>query len=156
MRRTSVALAATTIALLATTVTTTTATAAPTPVSVLGTARIDTGNPATGVFDVFVHGHGDGRSGTGVVWMSHHNDELVGWMVVRVDCVRKAGRVGIVTGVVSDAQDFLAGPGDRISLTVDDRRPRDRIGFAAQGEAQRCRGPRADGEITGGDLRVSP
>lgn len=124
-------------------------------VSVLGTAAIAIPVPAS-VFEISVHARGDNHSGTGVFWMSHHNDERIGWMVARVDCVRTEGRVGIVTAVVSDAQDFaVASPGDPIALTVRDNGRHDIVSFASREQVTRCQMPRTDEiRITSGDLRV--
>ncbi|WP_158892114.1 hypothetical protein [Amycolatopsis anabasis] len=123
--------------------------------SVLGNAEIDTHNPES-VFEFSVHAQGDGRSGRGVVWMSHHNDERIGWMVARVDCVRVEGPVGVVTAVVSDAEDFaVASPGEPIALTVRDNGTKDAISFTSPEQVKRCHGAREPGrEITRGDFRV--
>lgn len=124
-------------------------------VSVLGHAEIDTHNPDS-VFEISIHATGRGRSASGVVWMSHHNDARIGWMVARVDCVRVLGKVGVVTAVVSDAQDFaVAAPGDPIALTVRDNPTLDSMRFASRHQAQQCRIPRTpEQEITRGDFRV--
>lgn len=132
-----------------------TAAAAPARGSVLGSAEIELSDPYS-VFEFSVHAQGDGRSGQGVVWLAHHDDQHVAWMVARVDCVRVAGSVGVVTGVVSDAQDFaVAAPGDPIALTVRDG-AKDSVSFASGEDARKCgRSPAPAHEITRGDFRVT-
>lgn len=124
-------------------------------VAVLGKAEIDTHDPYS-VFEFSLHARGDGRSGEGVMWMSHHNDELVGWMVARVDCVRSKGRLVVVTAVVSDAQDFApAVPGDPIALTVRDNGGQDTLSFASREQVTTCHMSREpEFPITRGDFRV--
>jgi hypothetical protein len=124
--------------------------------SVLGHAEIDTQDPAS-TFEFSVHAQGNGRSGQGVVWMSHHDDTRIGWMVARVDCVRVVGSLGIVTGVVSDAQNFaVASPGEPIALTVRDNGTADTLSFASREQAQRChRSPDQETQVSRGDFRVS-
>lgn len=126
--------------------------------SVLGTAEIHTHDPHS-VFEFSVHAWGDGRSGTGAVWLSHHDDEQIGWLVARVDCVRVTGSLGVVTAVVSDAQDFSgAAPGDPIALAVrdhDTNGTRDSLRFAAREQAEKCHTPETtEHEISRGDFRV--
>lgn len=141
---------ATAVALLAFTPT---AEAATSTVSVIGEAEIAIPEPAS-TFDFRVHASGDGHSGTGVIWLSHHNDTRIGWAVARVDCVRRHGQVAILTGVVGDAQDFaVAGPGDPISLTIRDGAP-DMLGFASREQVTRCQGPKPGQPITTGDFRI--
>jgi hypothetical protein len=124
-------------------------------VAVLGSAEFETHDPYS-VFEFSVHARGDGRSGEGVLWMSHHNDELVGWMVARVDCVRSVGPRAVVTAVVSDAQDFApAVPGDRIALTVRDNGDQDTLSFASREQVTTCHMSRErEFPITSGDFRV--
>lgn len=126
-------------------------------VSVLGTAAIDITTPES-TFEISVHARGDGRSGAGVIWISHHNDEVIGWMVARVDCVRIDGGLGVVTAVVSDAEDFaVAGPGDQVALTVRDSGTKDRASFASREQAAKCQKSRdQEFEITRGDFEVHP
>ncbi|MBN6036554.1 hypothetical protein [Amycolatopsis sp. 195334CR] len=128
--------------------------AAATGGSVLGGAEIELTDPYS-VFEFSVHASGDGRAGQGVVWLAHRDDQRIGWMVARVDCVRVTGSLGVVTGVVSDAQDFaVAAPGDPIALTVRDG-AKDSISFASREEARKCgRSPAPAHEITRGDFRV--
>ncbi|QFU93761.1 hypothetical protein [Amycolatopsis sp. YIM 10] len=133
-----------------------TAAAAPAPGgSVLGSAEIELTDPYS-VFEFSVHARGDGRSGQGVVWLAHRDDQQIGWMVARVDCVRVTGSLGVVTGVVSDAQDFaVAAPGDPIALTVRDGAT-DSVSFASREEARKCgRSTAQPHEITRGDFRVT-
>lgn len=128
--------------------------AAPPTVSVVGSAEIDTVDvPST--FDFRVQARGDGRSGSGVIILTHHNETMISWAVARVDCVRRYGRsVVVVTGVVGDAQDFAAaGPGDPISLSVRDGSP-DLIGFGSGDGVRPCRGPLPDRPVDRGDFRV--
>ncbi|OLF13481.1 hypothetical protein BU204_27175 [Actinophytocola xanthii] len=124
-------------------------------VAVLGSAKFDTHDPYS-VFEFSVHARGDGRSGTGVLWMSHHNDESVGWMVARVDCVRPVGARAVVTAVVSDAQDFApAAPGDRVALTVRDNGVKDTLSVASREQVRTCHmSPEPEFPITRGDFRV--
>ncbi|WP_156050764.1 hypothetical protein [Allokutzneria albata] len=118
--------------------------------SVVGRAEIDTHDPVS-TFEFTVHA----RAGRGVVWIAHHDDEQIGWLVARVDCVRVTGGIGVVTAIVSDAQDFSgATPGDPISLTVRDDRAGDRLGFASREQVRRCHGLEPTHGITRGDLRV--
>lgn len=123
-------------------------------VSVVGYAAIDIPEPAS-TFDFRVHARGNGRSGEGVVWLSHHDDTRIAWAVARVDCVRRIGRVVIITGVVGDAQDFAAAePGDAISLSVRDGGP-DQIGFVSGDEVTRCHGLVPERAIDRGDFVIS-
>ncbi|WP_143101862.1 hypothetical protein [Amycolatopsis marina] len=124
-------------------------------VAVLGHAEIDTHDPYS-VFGFTVHAQGNGRSGKGVVWMSHHNDEQIAWMVARVDCVRTKGKVAVVTAVVSDAQDFPpARPGESIALAVRDNGSQDTLSFASREQATRCHtAQEPDHPITRGDFRI--
>lgn len=123
--------------------------------SVLGHAEIEIVDPYS-VFEFSVHAQGDGRSGTGVVWMTHHNDEQIAWMVARVDCVRVNGPVAVVTAVVSDTQDFpVASPGEHIALAVRDNGGQDAMSFASREQVTRCRTSVApDYPVTRGDFRV--
>ncbi|AXB47002.1 hypothetical protein A4R43_34925 [Amycolatopsis albispora] len=134
-----------------------TAAAAPArDVSVLGNAEVELQDPYS-VFEFSVHAHGNGHSGQGVLWLAHRDDERIGWMVARIDCVRVAGSLGVVTGVVSDAQDFaVASPGEPIALTVRDDGTKDGVSFASREEVTRCgKSPVPLHPITSGDFRVS-
>lgn len=124
-------------------------------VSVLGHAEIDTHNPNS-VFEFSIHATGRGRSSSGVVWVSHHDDTRIGWMVARVNCVRVIGKIGVVTAVVSDAQDFaIAAPGDPIALTVRDNSTGDTISVASRHQVRECHMSRTPAhEIDRGDLSV--
>lgn len=121
----------------------------------IGTAEVHTQNPVT-TFDFRIQATGDGRTGTGVIFLTHHDDHQISWAVARVDCVRRHGRTVAVTGVVGDAQSFAAvGPGDRVGLTVRDGRP-DLIGVAFQDGASRCSGPAPDRPVDEGDFVITP
>ncbi|OLF17423.1 hypothetical protein BU204_11655 [Actinophytocola xanthii] len=124
-------------------------------VAVLGSAEKEIHDPYS-VFEFSVHARGDGRSGEGVLWMSHHNDELVGWMVARVDCVRSVGSRAVVTAVVSDAQDFApAAPGDSIALTVRDNGGQDTLSVASREQVTTCHMSREqEFPVTRGDFRI--
>jgi hypothetical protein len=125
------------------------------PVSVIGAAEIDTVEPPA-TFDFRVQASGDGRTGSGVIFLTHHDDARISWAVARVDCVRRSGRDVVVTGVVGDAQDFaVAGPGDRVSVSVRDGSP-DRLGFGSRDQVTRCRGPLPDRAVDRGDFRIGP
>lgn len=127
--------------------------ASPRQVSVLGWSAIDIAEPMS-TFDFRVHARGDGRTGSGVVWLSHHDDSRIGWAVARVECVRKFGPIVVVTGVVGDAQDFVVGPGAQISLSVRDGAP-DMIGFGSGDPVKRCGGPRPEQVISRGDFTIA-
>ena len=123
------------------------------PVSVIGAAELDTAEPPT-TFDFRVQATGDGRTGHGLIFLTHHDQTRISWAVARVDCVRRYGRAVVVTGVVGDAQDYaVAGPGDRVSLSVRDGAP-DLIGFGFRDQVRRCRGPLPDRQVDRGAFRI--
>ncbi|GAB3765602.1 hypothetical protein [Microlunatus parietis] len=131
------------------------AAAVPPETTVIGTAEIRIEQPAS-TFDFRVQATGDGRSGTGVIFLTHHDDREISWAVARVDCVRWHGRTVTVTGVVGDAENYaVARPGDRVSLSIRDGRP-DLIGAAFQDEAHRCRGPVPNQPVDEGDFVITP
>lgn len=133
---------------------TSTAHAGTQPASVVGSAEVDTDTVPVTTFDIRLHAHGDGRSGNGVIWLTHHDDTRIAWAVARVDCVRRQGATVVVTGVVGDAQDFaVAGPGDPVSVTVRDGDP-DLVGLASREQVTRCHGPRPTSPVTRGDFRL--
>ena len=112
------------------------------PLSVIGAAEIDTVEPPS-TFDFRVQAGGDGRSGSGVIFLTHHNDNQISWAVARVDCVRRYGRDVVVTGVVGDTQDFaVADPGDRVSVAVRDGSP-DSLGFGSRDQVTSLSGSAA-------------
>lgn len=117
--------------------------------SVVGQAEIDQVNPVS-VFEFSVHARAD----QGVIWMAHRNDTQIGWMVARVECVRVSGRVGVVTGVVVAAQDFVVGPGDPVGLTVRDDGTRDQLGFPSPEQIKRCQPGQLTHEISRGDFKI--
>lgn len=121
-------------------------------VSVVGTGYVDLTDPPT-TFEFQVHAHGDGRTGRGVLWLTHSNDDLISWAVARVDCVRRHGRAVVVTGRVDDAQDFAVGPGDPISVSVRDGDP-DLIGFGSGNQVRPCLGPPPNQAVSRGDFTV--
>lgn len=128
--------------------------AAPRPVSVVGVAEVDTDTVPVTTFDIQVHARGDGRSGEGVIWLTHRDDTRIAWAVARVDCVRRQGGTVMVTGVVGDAEDFaIAAPGDRISVSVRDGDP-DLIGVGSREQVTHCHGPLPTATVTRGDFRI--
>jgi hypothetical protein len=157
-QRAVISLVTATFAMLATAGAATSEVETPRRVAVLGQAEIDTIDPYS-VFEFSVHAQGNGRSGEGVVWMTHHNDEQIAWMVARVDCVRADGPVAVVTAVVSDAQDFPpASVGEHIAVAVRDNSTQgtqDTMSFASREQVTKCRTSVApDYPVTRGDFRV--
>ncbi|GAB3479297.1 hypothetical protein GCM10027521_14240 [Amycolatopsis cihanbeyliensis] len=156
MRKAAIGMSVAAIAMLGTAAAATAGAEVSRNVSVLGRAEIDTHDPAS-VFDISVHAWGNGHSGKGVIWMSHHYAEQVGWLVARVDCVRSEGPLGIVTAVVADAQDFAGiTPRDPINLTVRDNGTKDSLAFASGEQVKRCHRSRTrEHEIARGDFQMS-
>lgn len=153
-RRTVISLVTATLAMLATAGAATAEVETARSATVLGRAEIDTHDPYT-VFEFSVHAKGNGRSGEGVVWITHHNDDQIAWMVARVDCVRAEGSVAVVTAVVSDTQDFPpASPGEHIALAVRDNGSQDTMSFASREQVRKCHtSEEPDYPITRGDFR---
>ncbi|RJQ79464.1 hypothetical protein D5S17_10675 [Pseudonocardiaceae bacterium YIM PH 21723] len=121
----------------------------------MGQAELDIHDPDS-VFRYAVRARGDGRTGDGVLWISHHHGAQFSWLVAAVTCVRGTGSTAAVTAKVIDSRDMpIAAPGVPIAFTVRDNGTKDRISVTFGQSVHRCDTATGDeAEISRGDFQV--